>query len=180
MFGREYTTDDTLPNLEASGRKRLYDVSEWPCTELLRLNKELLQQFMKVVGELCETVPGEGAENGHGELIRYMEDIFVNMQHLINVMRPLQAAMDIRVLLEQQTRQRRDTGEGLQEAHRKAWELIKQAANRLDEGSMEVEGADDVVMESEGVNDEGDVEGVEGGESEVMDRIASIVADRSL
>ena len=181
MFGREYTTDDTLPTLEASGRKRLYDPEVSPCRELSRLNKLLLSSFLDLVNRLCEPLPADSSDNPHLDVISNIEDIFVNMQHLINTMRPMQAASDIRSLLDRQTKQRKETTESLQEAHRKAWELIKQAARRLDEPSVNVNDSD-VIMSTEPLNDPPSVKVKNANipDGDALLRIANIVNDPSL
>lgn len=138
MFGRVYTTDDALPSLEESGRVRLYDADKRPCEELARLNKELLALFMKLVRSLCEPLPPDSPPQPHKEIIQAVEDTFVNMQHLINVMRPAQAAMDLKTLLDRQTATRKDMAEKLNDSVKRAWDLIGDAAEKLSQPSVQL------------------------------------------
>lgn len=138
MFGRLYTTEDVLPSLEEAGRKRVYDPSANPCTELHRMNKELLQLFMKLMDGLCSALSPEENEHPHQQLIQEIEDTFVNMQHVINVMRPTQAAMDLKVLLDKQTSVRKETTEKLNESVEKAWASIRDASEKLSEPAQEL------------------------------------------
>lgn len=138
MFGRIYTTDDTLPSLEEAGRKRLYDPSAPPCQELRRMNKSLLQLFVKLVKALCEPLPPDANAQPHQQIVQDIEDTFINMQYLINVMRPAQAAMDLKTILDRQTTARKDMTEKLKDSVRKAWDLVGDAAEKLSEPSLQL------------------------------------------
>lgn len=102
------------------------------------MNQDLLRLFIKLVNELCDPLPLDSSDNPHKQLIDEIEDTFVNMQHLINVMRPTQAAMDLKTLLDRQTDARKDMAEKLKDSVRKAWELIGDAADKLSEPSVQL------------------------------------------
>lgn len=138
MFGRVYSTEDRLPSLEEAGRKRLYDAAAPPCAELRRMNKELLTLFMQLVKDLCQPLPPDAPEQPHLALVQEIEDTFVNMQHLINVMRPAQAAMDLKTILDRQTVARKEMTEKLNESVKRSWELIGDAAEKLTEPSVDL------------------------------------------
>lgn len=147
MFGREYASDDIEPTLEQVGRKQLYDASRSPTDELRRLNKVLLQLFLRLVQFLC-IPPAAAAAGGreatwsetapHEKLLRDIEDVFVNMQYLINSMRPSQAAIDLKELLDKQTESRKALSLRLQDVISQAWKLVSDAANELSKPSVEM------------------------------------------
>lgn len=186
MFGGEYSVEDNLPTLEEAGRKSLYDSSAPPCQELKRLNKQLLEQFLQLVSNLCEPLPPDAPEDPHKDTIVAIEDIFVNMQHLINTMRPAQAAIDLKILLDRQTESRKHMVEQLKDSVNKAWELIGEAAGKLSEGSVDVsdeaKGTDEDAMRETDDNSQAMAENGASGEmkGDIMDQIANIVADTSL
>lgn len=133
-----YTTEDRTPSLEESGRKRLYDADAPPCTELRRLNKDLLSLFTRLVKDLCEPLPPDVPEQPHIAHVQAIEDTMVNMQHLVNLMRPAQAALDLKTILNRQTAARREMTEKLKESVKKSWDLIGEAAAKLTEPSAEL------------------------------------------
>eukprot|EP00177_Eucheuma_denticulatum_P005206 GFKZ01009485.1.p1 GENE.GFKZ01009485.1~~GFKZ01009485.1.p1 ORF type:complete len:237 (+),score=38.21 GFKZ01009485.1:151-861(+) len=138
MFGCDYTTEDTLPSIEDAGRKRLYNPTAPPCQELRRMNKELLDLFMQLVKALCHPLPPDAPPDAHQDMVRAIEDTFINMQHLINVMRPAQAAMDLKTMLDRQTSTRKEMTEKLKDSVKRAWDLIGEAAEKLSEPSVQL------------------------------------------
>lgn len=188
MFGRIYTTEDRMPSLEESGRKRLYDPSLAPCAELRRLNKELLRLFMKLVRDLCEPLPPDAPEQPHLDLVKEIEDTFVNMQHLVNVMRPAQAALDLKTILGRQTAARKEMTEKLNESIKKSWELIGDAATKLSEPSVELTEQSKETLDAAGnatnAQSNGKVNVREDGArpdmAEMLAKIAQVVQDPSL
>lgn len=110
MFGRVYTTTDKLPTLQESGRPILYSDEESPTSELLRLNNRLLSLFHI----LLATLSSAGAP--HENVVARIEDVLINMQHLLNTLRPAQAARDLRALLDSQAATRLKTAAALREA----------------------------------------------------------------
>lgn len=136
MFGREYSTEDTQPSLEQSGRNRLYDPAK-PTTQQLRLlNSHLLQTFLKLVRQLCEA-PSQ-TDSPHEVIANEIEDLFVNMQFLINLMRPTQAAMDLKALLDSQTDARKSMTTKLRQAVNRSWDLVSEAAGGLSTPSVQL------------------------------------------
>lgn len=102
------------------------------------MNKSLLDLFMKLVNALCDPLPPETSVQPHQQIVQDIEDTFVNMQHLINVMRPAQAAMDLKTILDRQTMTRKEMTEKLKDSVRKAWDLIGDAAEKLSEPSVQL------------------------------------------
>lgn len=130
--------DDTPPTLEQANKRRLYDPSKSPTEELRRLNTHLLDLFVRLVNTLC-TAPTMPAEQGpHDALITRIEEVFFNMQHLINLMRPVQAAMDLKALLDRQTTSRKQMTVKLNEAYSRAWSLVSEAAENLSRPSVQL------------------------------------------
>ncbi|KAI0566387.1 Mediator complex subunit Med7 [Gracilaria domingensis] len=141
MFGRLCSTEHILPSLEQAGRKRLYDAAAPPCHELRKLNASLLQLFLKLVDQLCHPITQESPVQPHKEIIEHIEHTFVNMQHLINTMRPAQAAIDLKTLLDNQTASRKRTADNLKDSVKKAWDLIAEAADEVTQPSYQLSSA---------------------------------------
>lgn len=141
MFGREYVSDDVEPTLEQVGRRRLYDPSQSTTDELRRLNKILLQLFLRLVQSLCTPPPQPPETAPHEKLLRDIEDVFVNMQYLINSMRPSQAAIDLKVLLDKQTKSRKALSSRLRDVVSQAQKLVTDAANDLSKPSVQMSSA---------------------------------------
>lgn len=138
MFGREYTSEDVTPSLEQVGRRVVYDPSKPPTAELRRLNAHLLQLFMRLVRSLCNAPPLQTDTMPNDELVREIEDVFINMQYLVNQMRPTQAAMDVKALLDAQTAARKAMSKRLRDSMSKAWELVSEAAGDLSRPSAQL------------------------------------------
>lgn len=184
-----------MPSLEESGRKRLYDPAAPPCAELRRLNKELLKLFIQLVEDLCEPLPPDAPEQPHISHVQAIEDTMVNMQHLINLMRPAQAALDLKTILNRQTTARREMTEKLKESVKKSWDLIGEAAARLTEPSSELSEQTKAVLAGEperpNAKVNGATEGLENGQqdenadkampmAQVLAKISEVVQDTSL
>mmetsp|Transcript_4848 Transcript_4848/g.14618 ORF Transcript_4848/g.14618 Transcript_4848/m.14618 type:complete len:233 (+) Transcript_4848:85-783(+) len=112
MFGTSYSTEEKLPSLEEAGRKVLYDAGKKRTEELKRLNKLLLQTFLSLVQTLC-TEPDPEAYRAKVDEI---EEILMNMHHLINTLRPDQAHQNILRLLEKLATLRREATSTLQQS----------------------------------------------------------------
>jgi hypothetical protein len=125
MFGRTYSTSDRQPSLPESGRACLYDETMPVSEELRRLNRILLTLFSSLVVSLS-TAAGES-----GDIVGRIEDVFLNMRHLLNLMRPAQATRDIRRLLNRQAASRRRVVRALSQATERAEDAIADAAADL-------------------------------------------------
>lgn len=125
MFGRVYAVSDRLPSLQEAGRVCLYDPSAPPPAELRRLSKILIALFSALVSNLS------GHATDPARLVARIEDVFVNMQHLLNTLRPGQACHDIRELLERQREQRSAASQALEDAHAVAMRSIQNASESL-------------------------------------------------
>lgn len=158
------------------------------------MNKELLTLFMQLVKDLCQPLPPDAPEQPHSTLVQSIEDTFVNMQHLINVMRPAQAALDLKTILSRQTAARKEMTEKLNESVKRSWDLIGEAAGKLTEPSVELteQTKEPLVGEANAANVQSngkanDVENGPGDEddtpprlSEVLAKISQVVQDPSL
>lgn len=138
MFGREYSSSDVEPTLEEAGRRQLYDPSESPTSELCKLNKRLLQLFLRLVQLLCSPPPQPPEPAPHEKVVQDIEDVFINMQYLINLMRPAQAAIDLKDLLDKQTNSRQAMSSKLRDSISKAWHLVSDAADDLLKPSVQL------------------------------------------
>lgn len=125
MFGRTYSTADRMPSLQESGRVCLYDESAPVCDELQRLNRMLMKLFHALLMTLC--TPNSSHEN----VIARIEDVFINMQHLLNTLRPAQAVKDLVTLLDRQTKTREETTKALRDAVTCAEKAIAEAATAV-------------------------------------------------
>lgn len=158
------------------------------------MNKSLLQLFVKLVGALCEPLPPDADTQPHQQIVQDIEDTFVNMQHLINVMRPAQAAMDLKTILDRQTTTRKDMTEKLRDSVRKAWDLIGEAAEKLSEPSVQLseqakvpvsvhssrDSAKDTVMYEANTIPVGEEEEPEPSQAELLAQITQIMQDPAL
>jgi mediator of RNA polymerase II transcription subunit 7 len=138
MFGRMYATTDRLPSLQECGRVRLYDDSPnvRASSELRRLNKLLLSLFRTLLVTLSTPTPASphGSPPQHAVLVANIENVFINMHHLLNTLRPAQAVRDLRLLLEHQTEGRRAAARKLKEAMHVADDAIVDATAALGKG----------------------------------------------
>lgn len=125
MFGRVYATTDRLPGLAEAGRVCLYDDAAPPTAELRRLNGRLLALFYALLATLA--TPGAG----HAPVVSRIEDVLINMHHLLNTLRPAQAAADLGGILGEQEEKRRAAAVQLAEASKLAEEEIAGAAKLL-------------------------------------------------
>lgn len=133
MFGQTHTAVTPAPSLAATGRKQLYSSTAPPLSELRRLNAALLASFRALLETLCTP---ETPSDAHTAAVRDIEDALVNMQHLVNALRPRQAALLLAGLLSRQTAARRGMAHRLRDAVRRAWELVGAAAERLSERGL--------------------------------------------
>lgn len=141
MFGREYKMDDTPPTLEQAKKRQMYDPDREPTEALRDLNTHLLDLFMKLVDTLC-TAPTAPADQGPYEtLITRIDEVFYNMQHLINMMRHPQATLDLKALIDNQTKTRKQMADKLNETYSRAWNLISDAASNLTRPSAQLSGS---------------------------------------
>lgn len=131
MFGRVYSTADRLPTLAEAGRVCLYDDALPPTQELLRLNSRLLALFYSLLATLAT------AAAPHAPVVARIEDVLINMHHLLNTLRPAQAAVDLASILREQEKTRKATTVQLAEASKLAEEEIAAAAKRLGQGTGE-------------------------------------------
>uniref|UniRef100_A0A7S3E8B0 Mediator of RNA polymerase II transcription subunit 7 n=2 Tax=Rhodosorus marinus TaxID=101924 RepID=A0A7S3E8B0_9RHOD len=157
MFGDVYTTEDKLPSLEESGRKVLYDPKEkyalptnlqrsgWERTnqdysnrflhrrtvELRKLNKMLLNKFLKLVQSLCSNPNTEAYRTEVEEI----ENVLINMHHLANTLRTDQAHQTVKRQIERQTELRSKALSDLDKAFDEARGVLRSARNMLQESS---------------------------------------------
>lgn len=126
MFGRVYSTTDRLPTLTEAGRVCLYDETLPPTDELLRLNSRLLSLFYSLLATLATPAAP------HAPVVARIEDVMINMHHLLNTLRPAQAAVDLTSILCEQEEKRAATAAELAEASKQAENEIATAARLLE------------------------------------------------
>lgn len=139
MFGRVYSTTDRLPTLTEAGRVCLYDEALPPTEELRRLNSRLLALFYSLLATLATPAAP------HAPVVARIEDVLINMHHLLNTLRPAQAAVDLASILREQEKKRKETTAQLAEASKQAAKDIATAAKLLDPRTGEP-GEDDVAL----------------------------------
>lgn len=125
MFGRVYSTTDRLPTLTEAGRVCLYDDALPPTQELRRLNSRLLALFYSLLATLATPAAP------HAPVVARIEDVLINMHHLLNTLRPAQAAVDLASILREQEKTRKATTVQLTEASQQAMNEIANAATLL-------------------------------------------------
>lgn len=111
MFGQSFTADDAIIRpLEASGVRRLYPQAYDHKRELKKLNHSILVNFLDLIDILIRAPDSP-------KRVEKLEDLnllFINMHHLINEYRPHQARETLRVMMEEQRKQRNEISDKFQ------------------------------------------------------------------
>nr|CAG4643533.1 EOG090X0EJA [Ilyocryptus agilis] len=132
MFGNPYHTDDAVIRpLESQNIRRLYPNNYDHRRELKKLNHSVTASFLDLV-DICIRNPESEARAAK---IDDLTLLFIHMHHLVNEFRPHQARETLRVMMEQQKRQRLEITERFRRHFEKAWELVQQAVNSIAEPS---------------------------------------------
>nr|CAG4645153.1 EOG090X0EJA [Leptodora kindtii] len=132
MFGNQFHTDDpVIRPLESQNIRRLYPNNYDHRRELKKLNHSVMASFLDLVDIIIRNP--ESARRA--EKIDDLTLLFIHMHHLVNEFRPHQARETLRVMLEQQKRQRFEIAERFQRHFEKALELVQQAVNSIQEPS---------------------------------------------
>lgn len=97
--------------------------------ELKKLNHSITASFLDLV-DICIRNPESEAR---ATKIDDLTLLFIHMHHLVNEFRPHQARETLRVMLEQQRRQRLEIAERFRRHYDKACELVQQAVNTIPE-----------------------------------------------
>lgn len=130
MFGNPYNTDDAVIRpLESQNIRRLYPNNYDHRRELKKLNHSITASFLDLV-DICIRNPESEAR---ATKIDDLTLLFIHMHHLVNEFRPHQARETLRVMLEQQKRQRLEIAERFRRHFDKAWELVQQAISTIPE-----------------------------------------------
>nr|CAG4648280.1 EOG090X0EJA [Moina brachiata]SVE93286.1 EOG090X0EJA [Moina brachiata] len=132
MFGNPYHTDDpVIRPLESQNIRRLYPNNYDHRRELKKLNHSITASFLDLV-DICIRNPESEARAAK---IDDLTLLFIHMHHLVNEFRPHQARETLRVMLEQQKRQRLEIAERFRRHFDKACEIVQQAVNSIPEPS---------------------------------------------
>lgn len=151
MFGNPYHTDDpVIRPLESQVKlksylqyilvpqifsfqniRRLYPNNYDHRRELKKLNHSITASFLDLV-DICIRNPESEARAAK---IDDLTLLFIHMHHLVNEFRPHQARETLRVMLEQQKRQRLEIAERFRRHFDKACEIVQQAVNSIPEPS---------------------------------------------
>ncbi|XP_039291189.1 mediator of RNA polymerase II transcription subunit 7 [Nilaparvata lugens] len=132
MFGNPFNADDTIIRpLESQGIKRLYPQHFDRRRELRKLNHSLLVNFLDLLDLLvkCPESPRRA------EKVEDLSLLFIHIHHLLNEFRPHQARETLRVMMEQQKRQRIETAQRFQKHLDKVMEILQQALHSLPDAS---------------------------------------------
>lgn len=99
VFGEEYRLeDDVIAPLKNAGVTQLYKSKHNWKEEMKKLNRSAVVAFLDLVSILIR-----GADNPEREVkLKDLHTIFINMHHLINEFRPVQARDSVRVLQRRQ------------------------------------------------------------------------------
>nr|CAG4637388.1 EOG090X0EJA [Ceriodaphnia reticulata]SVE73219.1 EOG090X0EJA [Ceriodaphnia reticulata] len=132
MFGNPYNTDDAVIRpLESQNIRRLYPNNYDHRRELKKLNHSITASFLDLV-DICIRNPESEAR---ATKIDDITLLFIHMHHLVNEFRPHQARETLRVMLEQQKRQRLEIAERFRRHFDKSVELVQQAVSTIPEPS---------------------------------------------
>nr|CAG4635097.1 EOG090X0EJA [Alona affinis] len=130
MFGNPYHTDDAVIRpLESQNIRRLYPNNYDHRRELKKLNHSITASFLDLVDILIRNPESEARAAKIDDLTL----LFIHMHHLVNEFRPHQARETLRVMMEQQKRQRLEIAERFRRHYDKASELVQQALNSIPE-----------------------------------------------
>ena len=111
MFGQPFMADDAIIRpLEASGVRRLYPQAYDHKRELKKLNHSILVNFLDLVDILIRAPDSPK----RAEKLEDMNLLYINMHHLINEYRPHQARETLRVMMEEQKKQRNEIADKFQ------------------------------------------------------------------
>lgn len=129
MFGSVYSVDDEAVSLSGAGRPTLYSSNESPCDALRKLNRRLLALFTGLLRSLTDV---DSADTDR--IVTAIEHVFVNMQHIINLLRPAQARAGVVSLLNVQARDRSAAAQELNAAAGNARARAREALATLATG----------------------------------------------
>lgn len=130
MFGQMFTADDAIIRpLEASGVRRLYPQAYDHKRELKKLNHSILVNFLDLIDILIRAPDSQKRM----EKLDDLNLLFINMHHLINEYRPHQARETLRVMMEEQKRQRIDIAEKFQSNLDHVTQVLESAINAMPE-----------------------------------------------
>ncbi|WKX92440.1 hypothetical protein Q1695_010456 [Nippostrongylus brasiliensis] len=106
VFGEEYRLeDDIIRSLASQNIKQLYPTKyDWK-TEMKKLNRSVVVAFLDLL-DILVRCPDHPERN---EKINDIQTIFINMHHLINEYRPLQARDTLRMMQSQQLKELKKT-----------------------------------------------------------------------
>ncbi|XP_025087631.1 mediator of RNA polymerase II transcription subunit 7-like [Pomacea canaliculata] len=130
MFGATFTADDAIIRpLEASGIRRLYPQAYDHKRELKKLNHSILINFLDLIEILIRSPDSP-------KRVEKLEDLsllFINMHHLVNEFRPHQARETLRVMMDEQRKQRSEIAEKFQDNLDHVLQLIESAVGAIPE-----------------------------------------------
>nr|CAG4648916.1 EOG090X0EJA [Polyphemus pediculus] len=130
MFGSPYHTDDAVIRpLESQNIRRLYPNNYDHRRELKKLNHSITASFLDLVDIIIRNPESEARAAKIDDLTL----LFIHMHHLVNEFRPHQARETLRVMLEQQKRQRLEIAERFQRHLEKATELVGLSVSSIPE-----------------------------------------------
>nr|CAG4641241.1 EOG090X0EJA [Eulimnadia texana] len=130
MFGTQFHADDAVIRpLESQGIRRLYPNNYDHRRELKKLNHSIMASFLDLVDILIRN-PESGRR---AEKLDDLTLLFIHMHHLVNEFRPHQARETLRVMMEQQKRQRYEIADRFERHLERAFELVRQAVSNLPE-----------------------------------------------
>jgi len=109
--------------------RRLYPNNYDHRRELKKLNHSITASFLDLVDIIIRNPESEARAAKIDDLTL----LFIHMHHLVNEFRPHQARETLRVMLEQQKRQRLEIAERFQRHFEKSSELVRQAVNSIPE-----------------------------------------------
>lgn len=146
MFGTQMTCDDSIIRpLEAQGIKRLYPRDYDHKKELRKMNASILVNFLDLLDVLVKCPDTPKREEKCADI----QNLFIQMHHLINELRPHQARETIRVTMQHQKKQRQDINTRLSKQIDKVHDSIAAYINALPDIHDTKSGLEDLVRLNE-------------------------------
>ena len=128
MFGKPFNVDEQIVRpLETQGIRRLYPLNCDHKRELKKLNHSILANFLDLLDILIKSPDS----HKRVEKIEDLEQLFINMHHLINEFRPHQARETLRVMLEEQKKKRLETAARFEHHLVKVQEMLRNCLSGL-------------------------------------------------
>ncbi|KAI9297631.1 hypothetical protein K502DRAFT_340093 [Neoconidiobolus thromboides FSU 785] len=121
LFNEVWDLNEKIPPIREMGLTQLYDEAKDPKLELKRLNHYTLKQFQHAVKSLSQQ---KLSDNGIEKVVNNLHLTFINMHHLINQNRPLEAMETLKEMYVDRTKRFRESKEFIENEKKKVLKNI--------------------------------------------------------